>query len=57
MARRKKKPNVLMIEGDAPDRAIILALENLESTNKQLKSAIRRNNEELNRTRRLLGDL
>lgn len=57
MARRKKKPNVLMIEGDAPERAIILALENLESTNKQLKSAIRRNNEELNRTRRLLGDL
>ena len=57
MSRNKKQPCVLMIEGSVATETIVVALENLELVNKKLHKAIKRNNTQLDQTRRLLGGL
>jgi hypothetical protein len=46
-----------VIEASDPAQNIILALENLEENNKDLKSKIESNNKKLDGIRKLLGGL
>ena len=54
---RKKIPNILVIEDPDPGRNIILALEDLDKNNKQLKESICSNTKRLDQIRRLLRGL